>query len=67
MDFKEKQISLFSDPPLDFSDLKTYEQRKKIFNIDQSKYEHILTTNTDYLGMSKDEYKANSSYLRWDK
>lgn len=67
MNFKEKQISLFSDPPLDFSDLKTYEQRKKIFNIDQSKYEHILTTNTDYLGMSKDEYKSKSSYLRWDK
>ncbi len=67
MKFKEEQISLFSEKTLDFTDLKTFEQRLKVFGIDKSIYEHILTTNTDYIGLGKNEYKQNSSYLRWDR
>ena len=67
VEYKEKQISLFGEDKLDFSEIKTFEQRLKAFNMNSSIYEHMLKINTDYIGMTKDEYRDNSSYLRWNR
>ena len=67
IDYLEKQISLFQDEPLDFSRLKTFQQRLDVFNMDSSIYDDMLKINTDYIGITKDEYKEDSAYLRWDR
>ena len=61
---KIDQLSLFAEP-IDFSMLKTFEQRNQHFNFSIFEYDKMLEINTDYHGIRPNEDKNKYPVLRW--
>jgi len=65
--FLKKQISLFPNEKLDFSKIKTFNQRIKYFGIDETIYDEMFEKNTDYVGLGKNDSKTDYPFFKWDR